>query len=173
MLFAIGGEIVAFVGGHAGSEAASVAGILAASTDGAITGAEALGLLVGASIWGGAALQVAAGGGIAGLVAAGSVTSNTAAIGVYNAFLDSGLALDAIWSRSRRACGRTVASASAPRCSTRSPRMAFATYADLAGQPATAVDAGTLSVGEMIDGSVAARSPGGQHRSRRGLRCRR
>src|SRR6185295_13883658 len=80
MLLAIGGEIAAFVGSHAGSEAAAVAGILTASTS-VITGAEALGLLVGEAIWGGAALQVAAGGGIAELVAAGSVTANTAAIG--------------------------------------------------------------------------------------------
>ena len=123
MLFAIGGEIVAFVGGHAGSEA-DKRRRHPGGVDRAITGAEALGLLVGIGIWGGADLQVAAGGGIAGLVAAGSVTSNGAAIGIYNAFLSSGLALSHS-SRSRRACGPTAASASAPRCSIRSARMAL------------------------------------------------
>ena len=153
MLFAIGGEIVAFVGGHAGSEAESVAAILAAST-GSITGAEALGLLVGVGIWGGADLQVAAGGGIAGLVAAGSVTSNGAAIGIYNAFLSSGLALShlvavtaGLWANGGIGVGAEVLYQVGSH--------GLATYADLAGQLATAVGAGTLSAGEMIDGAVA------------------
>ena len=121
MLPALGGEIATFVGGNTGSEHAGVACILAASANGAISGAEALGLLVGTSTWGGAALQVAAGGGIAALVAAGNVTTNAAVIGVYNAYLDGGLALDdlvavtaGLWAN-----GGT---ASVPRYSTRSPR---------------------------------------------------
>ncbi|GEP53785.1 DUF4114 domain-containing protein [Reyranella soli] len=153
MLLAIGGEIAAFVGSHAGSEAAAVAGILAAST-GVITGAEALGLLVGEAIWGGADLQVAAGGGIAGLVAAGSVTSNGAAIGIYNAFLNSGLALShlvavtaGLWANGGIGVGAEVLYQVGSH--------GLATYADLAGQLATAVDAGTLSASEMIDGAVA------------------
>ena len=154
MLFAIGGEIATFVGGHAGSEAASVAGILAGSTDGAITGAEALGLLVGASISGGVGLQVAAGGGIAGLVAAGSVTTNTAAVGVYNAFLDSGLSLDGlvavtagVWANGGAAVGAVALHQVASH--------GFETYAGLADRLVTAVEAGALSVGDVIDGSVA------------------
>ncbi|MBI2739543.1 MAG: hypothetical protein HYX38_23730 [Rhodospirillales bacterium] len=153
MLLAIGSEIVAFVGGHAGSQAASVAGILAAST-GAITGAEALGLLVGVAIWGGADLQVAAGGGIAGLVTAGSVTSNDAAIGIYNAFLHSGLALghlvavtEGLWANGGIGVGAEVLYQVASH--------GLATYADFASQLVTAVDAGTLAAGDMIDGAVA------------------
>ena len=153
MLLAIGSEIVAFVGGHAGSESASVAGILAAST-GAITGAEALGVLVGVAIWGGADLQVAAGGGIAGLVTAGSVTSNDAAIGVYNAFLHSGLALGhvvaitvGLWANDGIGVGAEVLYQIASH--------GLATYADFASQLVTAVDAGTIAADDMIDGAVA------------------
>ncbi|MBY0323689.1 MAG: DUF4114 domain-containing protein [Reyranella sp.] len=153
MLFAIGGEIAAFVGNHAGSEVASVDGILAA-LPGAITGAEALGLLVGEAIWGGADLQAAAGGSIAALVAAGSVTSNAAAIGIYNAYLNSGLSLThlvvvtaGLWANGDTAVGAEVLYQVGSH--------GLATYADLADQLATAVEAGRLSAGEMIDGAVA------------------
>lgn len=153
MLLAIGGEIAAFVGSHPGSESASVAGILAAAT-GVITGAEALGLLVGEAIWGGADLQVAAGGGIAGLVAAGSITPTAAAIGVYNAYLNSGLSLDnlvavteGMWASGGTAVGAELLYQVASH--------GFETYEAIADRFAAAVDAGTLSVGNVIDGSVA------------------
>lgn len=151
---AIGGEIAAFIGGHVGAEADGVAGILAASTSGTITAFEALELLVGVSIVGGVALQVAAGSGIAGLVAAGSITTAIAAVGVYNAYLSNGLTLDhlvavaaGMWANGGAAVGAEVLHQVASH--------GFETYAGLAGRLAAYVDAGTLSVDDMVHGDVA------------------
>ncbi|MEP9375337.1 DUF4114 domain-containing protein [Aquabacter sp. CN5-332] len=154
VLLAIGGEIADFLGGHAGSEAQSVAGIVAASADHVITGAEALALLVGIAIPADAALQAATGGGIAALVASGAVTENAATGGVYSAYLEGGLPLDhlvAVVAGAWAEGGATVGAKILDQVESHG----FATYADLAGQFADAVDAGTLTAAEMVAGAAA------------------
>jgi hypothetical protein len=96
---------------------------------------------------------VAAGGGIAALVAAGSVTTNAAAIGVFNAFIE-GLSLDGLiavtaglWASGSTAVGAEVLYQIA--------LQSYDSYADLADRLAIAVDAGMLSIDEMVDGGVA------------------
>ena len=123
MLFAIGGEIVAFVGGHAGSEADSVDAILAASTSSsperrrwACWSASAFG--EGRSCrWRRAAALPGS--------SPPAASRRTAPRSASTTPSSAAASLSVISSRSRRACGPTAASASVPRCSIRSARMAL------------------------------------------------
>lgn len=160
VLLAIGGEVAAFAGA-AGQEAAGAAGIAGGVADGAITGAEALGLLVGAALAGGGAMQAAAGAGIAGLVESGAVTQNAATVGVYNAYLDSGLTLEqlatvtaGIWAADGGSLGASILF--------QVETHGLSTYPALAGLMADAVAADMLTAAQMVAGGAAVAGASGE-----------
>ncbi|WP_421999807.1 hypothetical protein [Reyranella sp.] len=154
VLAAIGGEIAAFVAAHPGSDASSVAAVVASATAGTVTGAEAAALLADAAAAGPVAFQVAVGGGIAALVAAGDVTTEAGAAAVYTAFLDHGLTLDGLVTVT---AGVWAAGAAAVGAQTlyQVTFHGFATAEALAASLADAVSAGMLSAAAMVAGSVA------------------
>ena len=169
MLFAIGGEIVAFVGGHAGSEAASVAAILAASTRchhrsrGAGPAGRRRHLGRGGRCrWRRAAALPGSSPPAASRRTAPRSASTTPSSAAASLSVDLVAVTAGLWANGGIGVGAEVLYQVGSH--------GLATYADLAGQLATAVGAGTLSAGEMIDGAVAVVLLVGQHRSRRGLR---
>ena len=153
VLQAIGGEVATFLEAHSGSQGAVSDGIVAEAAAHAITGAEAATLLAYAAA-GASAFQVAAGEGIADLVADGATTAALGAVAVYNAYLAGDLTLDGLvaitagaWANGGTAVGADMLWQVASHN--------FETMDGLAASLATAVSAGTLTAADMVQGGIA------------------